>query len=148
MEADGLRNGWGRGRSPDCKTPLQDLTPDPYPHFIGLTRWPGRVRSPRRGWRGRTSPSRSSASRAPPPPSRGQAIGLAGEEAAEAGDAAQEVPVGGEACCRLLKLGGEDVDRRLRHGGRGGAVLPGGIAQAQETNGDDGQRPEQRHQAI
>src|SRR5690349_2179701 len=26
--------------------------PDPYPHFIGLKRWSGRVRSLRRGWRG------------------------------------------------------------------------------------------------
>ena len=43
----------------------------------------------------------------------GFAVGLAGEEAAQAGNAAQEVPVGGEALCRLLKLGGEDPDRRF-----------------------------------
>jgi len=36
----------------------------------------------------------------------GFAVGLAGEEAAQAGDAAQEGAVGGEALCRLLKLGG------------------------------------------
>ena len=43
----------------------------------------------------------------------GFAVGLAGEKAAQAGDATQEVPVGGEALCRLLKLGGEDPDRNV-----------------------------------
>jgi hypothetical protein len=78
----------------------------------------------------------------------GFAVGRAGEKAAQAGDTTQEVPVGGEALCRLLKLGGEDPDRRFRHVRRGGAVAPGGIAQAEETNGDNGQSAEQRHQPI
>jgi starch phosphorylase len=78
----------------------------------------------------------------------GFAVGLAGEKAAQAGDAAQEVAVGGEAVCWLLKLGGEDPDRRLRHVRRRAAVTPGGIAQPEETNGDDGQSAEQRDQPI
>ena len=87
----------------------------------------------------------------PTPPDRlstGFAIGLAGEKAAQAGDATQEVPVGGEALCRLLKLGSEDPDRRFRHVRRGGALAPGSIAQAEETNGDDGQSPGQQDQPI
>jgi hypothetical protein len=51
----------------------------------------------------------------------------------------QEVPIGGEAFCWLLKLGGKDLDHRLRHVCRGGAIAPGGLRQTQETNGDDGQ---------
>ena len=78
--------------------------------------------------------------------SAGLAVGLAGEKAAQPSAAAQEVPVGGEIFCWLLKLGGEDPDRRLRIVRWGGAVMPDGIAQAEETNSDNGQRSEQRDQ--
>jgi hypothetical protein len=78
----------------------------------------------------------------------GFAVGLAGEEAAQAGNATQKVPVGGETFRRSLKLGGEDPDCRLRHVRWGGAVATGSIAQAEEKNGDDGQRSEQRDQPI
>jgi hypothetical protein len=75
-------------------------------------------------------------------------VGRAGEKAVQAGDAAQEIPIGGEAFCRSLKLGGKDLDRCRRHVCRGGTITPGSIPQSQETNGDDGQSPEQRHQPI
>jgi len=42
----------------------------------------------------------------------GLAVGRAGEKATQPGDAAQEVPVGSEALCRLLELGGEDLGEK------------------------------------
>src|SRR3954452_5630494 len=73
----------------------RNSNPDPYPHFIGLKRWPGRVRAFDED--GEDEPALPDCQPA------GLPIGLAGEGAAQAGDAAQEVPIGGEVFGWLLK---------------------------------------------
>src|SRR3954470_6178830 len=60
----------------------------------------------------------------------------------------QKGSVAPEAFGRSLKLGREDLERRDWGVRRCGAVAPGGIAQRQKADGDDRQRPEQRHQPI
>src|SRR3954467_2598795 len=76
------------------------------------------------------------------------AIGRAAEEPTQLGDPTQKGSVALEAFGRPLKLGREDLEGRRRRVCRGGAVASSGIAQRQKADGDDGQRPEQRHQPI
>src|SRR3954465_12191796 len=78
----------------------------------------------------------------------GLAVGRAGEKPTQLGDPTQKGSVAPEAFGRSLKLGREDLEGRSWGVRRGGAVAPGGIPQRQKADGDDRQRPEQRHQPI
>src|SRR3954468_3694237 len=125
---------------PETRVPRPDFNAESYPHFTWLRRWSGRVRSPRRGSSERTSLSIGSASRG-----RHRTCGRGNHQL---GNPTQKGSVGLQAFGRPVKLGREDLEGRHRRVRRGGAVVPGGIPQRQEADGDDRKRPEQRHQPI